>query len=207
MVTLVPSHTSVAVGLVKTQAVPHSTVEFGVQVIVGAVVSITVTVWLQAELLVQESVALHVRVALNVFPQKPVRLVVVVTVWLTLVPSHTSETVGWAKAQVVPHSTTWLLPQVIWGAVVSTTVMVWLHVEVLVQASVALHVRVALNVFPQKPMRLVVVVTITVALVPSHTSKTVGWAKAQLVPHSTIWLFPQVIWGAVVSTTLMVRSE
>ena len=68
----------------------------------------------------------------------------------------------------------------------SITLIAWLHRLVLRQESYASHVRVALNVFRQKPVRLVVVViTRSVTLVPSQSSKTAGEAKAQVVPHST----------------------
>ena len=59
---------SLALGASNVQALVHSTVLF-VQAMLGAVVSTTVTVWLHVELFVQSSVACHVRVASNVFPQ------------------------------------------------------------------------------------------------------------------------------------------
>jgi len=46
---------SVAVGRSNVHGVPHWTVLSGAQVIVGGVVSMTVTVWLQVLLLVQQS--------------------------------------------------------------------------------------------------------------------------------------------------------
>ncbi len=61
---------SVAVGASKVQATPCSTVLFVlVQVMTGAVVSTTVTFWLQELLLPQASVADHVRVVSKVEPQ------------------------------------------------------------------------------------------------------------------------------------------
>src|SRR5207237_8103356 len=111
--------------------------------------------------------------------------VVVVTTSATLVPSHTSNTACTLNDHVALYSIVWFGEQARLGGVVSTTVMVWLHVEVFVHWSVARHVRVALNVVPQKPVRLVVVVTTMVTLVPSHRSNTAGWANAQVIPHST----------------------
>src|SRR5947199_2120487 len=67
MVTL--PQVSVAVGASKDQALVHSTILFGTQVMVGGVVSSTVTVWLQSAVLPQASVARHVRVVSKVFPQ------------------------------------------------------------------------------------------------------------------------------------------
>jgi len=61
---------SVAVGASKVQAVPSSTdLLVLLQVITGAVVSTTVTFWLQEALLPQASVACQVRVASKVLPQ------------------------------------------------------------------------------------------------------------------------------------------
>src|SRR5436190_1576381 len=61
---------SVAVGASKVQATPCSTVLLVLlQVMTGAVVSTTVTFWLQELLLPQASVACQVRVASKVLPQ------------------------------------------------------------------------------------------------------------------------------------------
>src|SRR5882724_11033006 len=61
---------SVAVGASKVQAVPNSIVLLVLlQVITGAVVSTTVTFWLQEALLPQASVACQMRVASKVVPQ------------------------------------------------------------------------------------------------------------------------------------------
>ena len=68
MVTFVPSAMSLAVGKSKFHAVPEFTVLFVTQVITGAVVSTTFTVWLHAFVLPQASVAFQVRVALKVLP-------------------------------------------------------------------------------------------------------------------------------------------
>ena len=146
-------------------------------------------VWLQVALLVQLSVARHVRVMLNVLlPQKPTVLVTVLsTVTVRFVPSHKSFTVGGMKLQAVPHSTIRSSAQARTGGVVSTTVMVWLHVELFVQESVARHVRVELKLRPQNPAVLVTVSTsVTMTFVPSQTSFTFGTPKTQEVPHSTI---------------------
>src|SRR5712664_2693582 len=113
----------VAVGASKVQAVPNSTVLFVLlQVITGAVVSTTVTFWLQEALLPQASVACQARVASKVLPQWLAVLVTVLTIVIVLVPLL-SVAVGVSKVQAVPNSTVLLvLLQVITGAVVSTTV-------------------------------------------------------------------------------------
>src|SRR6266568_3207493 len=67
MVTL--PQVSLAFGASKDQALVHSTVLLGMQVMVGGVVSTTVTFWLQSAVLPQASVARHVRVVSKVLPQ------------------------------------------------------------------------------------------------------------------------------------------
>src|SRR5882762_9767463 len=119
---------SVAVGISKVHAVPASTVLLVLlQVITGALVSTTVTFWVQEALLPQPSVAIHTRVASNVVPQWPAVLVTVLTIVIVLVPLL-SVAVGISKVHAVPASTVLLvLLQVITGALVSTTVTFWLH--------------------------------------------------------------------------------
>src|SRR5712664_1879732 len=142
----------VAVGASKVQAVPNSTVLFVLlQVITGAVVSTTVTFWLQEALLPQASVACHTRVASKVVPQWPAVLVTVLTIVIVLVPPL-SDAVGGSKVQGMPISTVlFVLLQAITGAVVSTTVTFWLQEALLPQASVACQIRVASKVPSQLP--------------------------------------------------------
>src|SRR5436190_24228481 len=141
---------SVAVGASKVQAVPSST-DFLVllQVIAGAVVSTTVTFWLQEALLPQASVACQVRVEIGRAPQRVGVLVTVLTIVIVELPLL-SVAVGASNVQAVPSSIDLLvLLQVITGAVVSTTVTFWLQEALLPQASVACQVRVASKVLPQ----------------------------------------------------------
>jgi len=72
-----------------------------------------------------------------------------------------------------------VLLQVITGAVVSATVTFWLHWAKLPQASVACQVRVASNVVPQWPVRLVTVLTMMIVLVPL-LSVAVGASNSRL---------------------------
>src|SRR2546422_993625 len=141
---------SVAVGGLKLQAAPCSTVLLVLlQVITGAVVSTIVTFWLHVLVLPQASVACHVRVASNVLPQWPVTFVTVLTMVIVLLPLL-SVAVGASKLQAAPCSTVlFVLLQVITGAVVSTIVTFWLQVLLLPQASAACQVRVASKVVPQ----------------------------------------------------------
>src|SRR6266404_2954693 len=194
---------SVAVGASKVQATLSSTVLLVLlQVMTGAVVSTTVTFWLQEALLPQASVAIHTRVASKVGPQWPAVLVTVLTIVIVLVPLL-SVAVGASKVQALPSSIVLLvLLQVITGVVVSTAVTFWLQEALLPQASVACQVRVASKVVPQRPAVLVTVLTIVIVLVPL-LSVAVGASKVQVVPNSTVlFVSLQVITGAVVSTTV-----
>jgi hypothetical protein len=169
------------------------------------VVSTSVTVWLQRATFVQASAASHVRIATSLAGQDPA-LVTVLTIRIaTFVPSQMSLAVGLSKLHGSPHSTVFDFAHTISGALVSTTVMVWLQVAALAQASIARHVRFALKVFPQNPARLVrVETTLIVTLVPSQPSLAVGIANPHGVPHSTTRSFAQVKLGGVRSTTEIV---
>src|SRR3989442_414026 len=191
---------SLKLGASKVQAAVHSTVLSATQVIVGAVVSTTVTFWLHRALLPQASVASQVRVASKVLPQWPAVLVTVLTMALVAKPQVWLK-VGASSVEAAVHSTVLLATQVMVGAVVSTTVTTWLQVLLLPQESVALQVRVALNVLPQKPLVLVTVDTIMiVTFVPSALSLAVGGSKFQATPHSTVLSRAQVRFGGVAST-------
>src|SRR5260221_13549342 len=97
------------------------------RVITGAVVSTTVTFWLQAALLPQASVTTHSRMASKVLPQWVAGLVTVLTMVIVLVPP-VSVAVGASNVQGVPISIAlFVLLQVSTGAVVSTTVTFWLR--------------------------------------------------------------------------------
>ena len=151
MVTFVPSQISTLVGAIKAIGVPHSRIRLAAQLIAGGVVSTRVTVWLHIEELVQASVAIQVRVALNNRGQRGLGTFVTVltTTMLTFVSLQMSSANGGLKSQGVPHSRMELEAQVKAGGVVSMTVIVWLQVKMFVQESVACQVRVALKLLPQ----------------------------------------------------------
>src|SRR4030095_4794826 len=108
-------------------------------------------------LLPQASVADQVRVASKVVPQCPVTLVTVLTIVMVLLPLL-SVAVGASKVQATPCSTVLLvLLQVMIGVVLSTTVTVWEHCELLPHWSVAAQVLVASKVLPQWPVVFVTV--------------------------------------------------
>ena len=109
------------------------------------------------------SVADQVRVASNVLPQCPLTFVTVARIEIVEVPLL-SVAVGASKLQAVPCSTVLLvLLQVMTGAVVSTTLTVCAHCEVLPQLSEVAQVRVASKVAPQWPAVLVVVEIMVIA--------------------------------------------
>src|SRR5439155_1006480 len=170
------------------------------QLIDGGVVSATVTVWLQVFVLLQASIAAHVRVAEKVVPQRS--LVTVFRITSRLVPHPSFGWLGGSKLQALPHSTVLSATQLIEGGVVSATVTVWLQVLVLLQASIAAHVRVAEKVVPQR--LLVTVVRITSRLVPHPSFGWLGGSKLQALPHSTVLSPTQLIDGGVVSATVTV---
>src|SRR5437867_6026904 len=176
------------------------TLMFVEQLIVGAVVSTSVTVWLQSLELLQASVARHVRMASKVLPQWPVVLVTVLRMVMVTVP-QVSLAVGASKRQGLAHSTLLLGAQAMLGAVVSTTVTVWLHSLELLHASVARQVRVASKVLPQWPVVLVTVLTMVTVTFP-QVSLAVGASNVQPAVHSTLLLGAQAMLGAVVSTTV-----
>src|SRR2546422_537476 len=142
-------------------------------------------VWLHVALLLQPSVARQVRVAVSVVPHKML-VIVSATTSVTLLPSQRSLATGASKSYGVPHATIRLETHAIAGAVESTTVMVWLHVAVLVQGSVACQVRVAEKVFPHRAL-VTVPTTTRVTFVPSQPA-AVGASKSHAFPHSTVLL-------------------
>jgi len=87
------------------------------------------------------------------------------------------------------------------GLVVSTIVTSWLHSAKLPHSSVARHVRVVSNVFPQCPVVFVVVLTISTVTLP-QVSAAVGESKSHGVVHSSVLSPTQVMVGFVVSTTV-----
>src|SRR5437773_8896055 len=193
MVTL--PQVSLAVGASKDQGLAHSTVLSGTQVMVGGVVSTTVTFWLQSAVLPQASVARQVRVASKVLPQWPAGLVTVLRMVMVALP-QVSLAVGALNDQALVHSTVLSGTQMMVGLVLSSTVTFWLHSAVLPQASVARQVRVASKVLPQWPVRLVTVPRMVMVALP-QVSVAVGGSKDQALVHSNVLLSTHVIVGGV----------
>src|SRR5260370_8044723 len=94
MVTLVPQQASNAVGGVNVQGVPGVIVMFDAQVITGGVVSTIVTAWAQvAEVLLQQSVACHLRVTIVKHLENTLVNVACMVIF-TLFPHHSSKRAG-----------------------------------------------------------------------------------------------------------------
>jgi hypothetical protein len=126
----------------------HSTVSSEADVVAGAVVSSIVNVAETLLLLPQSSVAVKVTVADPVAPQsslKPAKSLLNVTapqLSVAVAPPLFANQAFNASAFPAPsHSTVSSEADVITGAVVSWTVMVWLNVVLLSQSSVAVKVR------------------------------------------------------------------
>src|SRR5436309_1080361 len=115
----------------------HGTFTGAGQVMIGGVVSLTVIAWVQVALLPHTSVALYVRVMVNWLKQLLVlitsltQLTVTVPAQLSLAVTRLVLGAGTSAA----HCTFTGAGQVIVGAVVSLTEMVWVQVALLVEAS------------------------------------------------------------------------
>ena len=191
--TLVPSAASLAVGGSKLHAVPASTVWLVAQIIVGGVVSITVTVWKHCEGAPQLLVVCQMRVATKVFPQFVVVIVLTICNWFV-------SPVGGSNCQGVPYSTVLSFAHSRLGTLVSTTVTAWLVVAVLPQSSVICQVRTAMNPAPQE---LLVMVSTRLMVGVLHPSVAVGGSKSQIIPTTTVLLVGLAMTGGVRSVTLM----
>jgi hypothetical protein len=162
------------------------------------------TLWLHVALFPQLSVARQVRVAVKALPHEPLVTVLTITTG-TLAPLATSMAMGLSKVHGARQLTTLFVAQVMTGAVVSLTVTVCVQLTLLLQPSATSQIRVAVNVGPQKPLVLVVVLTILiVTLVPTQLSVPIGVSKFQTAPNSTVLLAAHVTTGGVVSTAVTV---
>src|SRR5678815_2079312 len=181
----------------------HSTLDTVGQVITGAVLSDTEMVRLQVDELPQSSVAVQVRVKENSWGQLP-GVVIVENVGVTLL-SQASEAEALPKFGEAGHSTLDTVGQVITGAVSSDTEMVRLQVDELPQSSVAVQVRVTENSAGQLPGVVTSDDVGTTSL--SQTSEAEAEPKLGEAGHSTFDTLGQVITGAVLSVTEMVRLQ
>src|SRR5439155_18459660 len=197
------SQVSLNTGVPNAGAAGHWMVASAGQLVtVGALLSITVMVWLQVTELVCASVAVQVRCVLLTSLPLTARLASTkVTVRFV---SHVSLNTGVPKAGEAGH---WMVASagqlVTVGALLSMTVMVWLQVTELVCASVAVQVRcVSLTALPTSAglaassaaLRLV-----------SHVSLKTGIPKAGAAGHWMVASAAQLVTvGALLSITVMV---
>jgi len=137
------SHASVAVALPKLGDAGHSIGDVTAgHVIVGGVMSCTTIVRLQVDELLQSSVAVQVRVTLYVLPQPGV---VTSDEVIATLASHASVALALPKFGALGQSIGDVtVGHVIVGGVMSTTAIVRLQVDELLQSSVAVQVLVTL---------------------------------------------------------------
>src|SRR5678815_2246204 len=119
--------------------------------------------------------------------------------------SQASEAEAEPKLGEAGHSTLDTVGQVITGAVLSDTEMVRLQVDELPQSSVAVQVRVKENSWGQLP-GVVMVENVGVTSL-SQASEAEAEPKLGEAGHSTLDTVGQVITGAVLSDTEMVRLQ
>ncbi len=181
----VESQASVAVTLGAAGIAVHSTVvSAGTPRSVGATVSTTMIVWLHVATLPHASVAVHVRVTLYACAQLPG---VVTSANVTRgLASQRSLTVGVPNTGVAGHSIGDVTAaHVMLGAVVSTTVIVWLTgVDSFPLQSRPVHVRV-IEYVPAHDPGAVESRYVTVGLA-SQASLAVGAVNTGLAGHSIV---------------------
>ena len=117
--------------------------------------------------------------------------------------SQASLAVALPNITAAGQSIVWLAGQVIEGAEISRTVTVALQVDVLLQSSVALQIRV--YTIGQDPLG--VVLTTATSTVWSQASEAVALPQVGVVGQSIVWLEGQVMDGAVMSRTVMVALQ
>jgi len=176
------------------------------QVMTGAVVSVTVIVWVQVPALLQLSVAVHVRVMTDALAQVPAATLSLAET--AGAPSQLSVAAALpvlTGAVEASHVTVTLAGQVMTGAVASTTRIVWPQLLLLPQASFAVQVRVMTDASAQLPAATLSVAEIAGA--PSQLSVAVAvpvLAAAEEALHSTVTSAGQEMTGAVESVTVIV---
>src|SRR6266446_1499904 len=123
-----------------------------------------------------------------------------------------SVAVAVARSSAAPHSTVTLEAQVRTGAIVSSTVIDWVHSAKLPQASVARYTRVTFpGHLPTSPLSLIRE-NVTAELQLSLAAPPAAWNAARFAYATgmspTHWteMLGQVLLGLVVSTTVMVCS-
>src|SRR6185436_7723333 len=93
------------------------------------------------------------------------------------------------------------------GGVVSTTVIVWLSVETLLQASIASQVRDAMRVPPHSAFVVPPTTPIVIFVPPLQPSKATGMSKSHGEPHSKLLFGTGAKTGGFVLLTVMVCAQ
>src|SRR6185503_855747 len=206
---LTPPHRSLATGSGKTGMSGQSMVVLGAQEMLGAAVSRTEMVWEQVAVLPQSSVAVQVRLMANLIlppmAQLPGRFS---SEWDRLTPPQRSLATGSGKTGMSGQSMVVLGAQEMLGAAMSCTEMVWEHVAVLPQSSVAVQVRLmAYLILPpmaQLPGRFS---SEWVRLTPPQRSLASGSGKLGMFGQSIVLSGAQEMLGAAMSRTEMVWEQ
>ena len=130
------------------------------------------------------------------------KLIAGVPLQLSVADAAAVLTAGIADAQV----TVVAAGQVMVGATLSSTVMFWLQVAVLPHASVAIYVRVTVNLLTQvlfvvtSDTKLIAGVPLQLSVADAFAVFTAGMAEAQ----ATVVAAGQVMVGATLSSTVMI---
>ena len=175
----------------------------------GAVVSVTVIVWVQVPALLQLSVAVHVRVMTDASAQVPAATLSLAET--AGAPSQLSVAAALpvlTGAVEASHATVTLAGQVMTGAVASTTVIVWPQLLLLPQSSVAVQVRVMMDASAQLPDAMLSDEVITGVPVQLSVAVPVPVPAAAVeASHSTVTLAGQEMTGAMLSVTVIVWTQ
>jgi hypothetical protein len=181
----------------------QSMVTFTGQVIVGGAVSSTVMIWLHVEKLPQASCAFHDRVIVFRCGQLPVTTTSVdVMAKVEQLSVAVAEPVLAGRVLAV-HCIVTLAGHDTVGAIRSFTVMIWLHVLELPQASVAFHLRVIILSCGHAPATTTSVDEITAVEQLSAPVAVPVLAGNELAVHEIVTFTGQVTDGATLSATVM----
>src|SRR5687767_11096151 len=198
----------------------HDTVAFAGQVITGGVLSSTVIVWLHVAELPQSSVTVCVRVMVP--PHAPPTSGPVLQAYVRVASqrseadapgnaSNAAKLIGHAGTSA-SHDTVIFVGHVITGGVLSSTIIVWLHVAELPQSSVTVCVRVIVPPHPPPTSGPVLQAYVrvgsqrSVAPAPgnaSNAAKLTGHAGTSAT-HETVTFVGHVMTGGVLSSTVIV---
>jgi hypothetical protein len=194
-------HASLAVGEENEGVTVHSIViSAPTPLMTGAVLSSTVIVCAAVAVLPQASAAVHVLVMEYSPAQAPG---VVTSLNVSVAVPHASLAVGDENEGVTVHSIVTSAPTPeMTGGVLSSTVIVCEAVEVLPQASVAVHVLVMEYSPAQAPG---VVTSLNVSVAVPHASLAVGLLNTTVAVHSIVTSAPTpLMTGGVLSSTVIV---